>query len=239
MLPIHILYDPDIQIAEEIAISSGISELLQLVPGRRAWNARPFTWMANHYLAAGQYISRAQMVVRPRRPLQLDADDLLDITIKGLQAQSTPSINILVTSYDLTAQQDGEYLEYVFGAIRGLTAVQSVARCRNLPAPEHTLVIRSMVQHQLGHILGMADDQFWDTSKQGQLWGTSEYNPYKALSRGYEVPEYNLGPHCISPGCIMRDANDLDEWAQHARESYYMDTAYCPFCIRDAQALGL
>lgn len=231
MLPINILYDPEVEQVEEMAITDGVRELLRLIPGRRAWNARCLNWRVDNTMSATRYIRQAELVVRPYRTLQLDVNDLLASMAEGLNSRTDPSIDILITSYDLTAEWNGEYLDFVYGAIQGRLIAQSVARYRSLSAMDRYLVIKLMVQHELGHILGMADNCL--------RLSASEYNPSKAIERSNEVPEYNLGPHCTNIGCVMRDATMIDDWVKYAHESYHMGTAYCPQCLAEAQALGL
>ena len=84
-------------------------------------------------------------------------------------------------------------------------------RYRGIDDPfDRMMAIRMVVQHELGHVFGMAADENRSNT------------------------EDNLGIHCTNPGCVMRQGLSVGEWLRHARESYGAGMIYCPQCLADA-----
>ncbi len=208
MLPINVMYDSGIDEFEETAIINGLGELDALFPGMNIRVYGASAWCEGEYSSADWYVRNTRIVPRIDRA-QLDAGDLIDLIAGEPWQEAEPHIDVMFTSYDLAAVDGGQYLNFVFGMADGRITVQSVARYRGLPDFDCYLAIKAVVQHELGHIFGMASDL------------------------GRTNTEYNLGPHCTNSGCIMRQGLSVPEWVQHARESHEMGRIYCPQCLAD------
>ena len=216
MLPIYVMHDTGLTVLESTAVSSGIqSALACLGQGghrRRVEDFGAKAWAKGEFSSADWYVSQAKHLRRSNGIVQLDADDLIGLMANEPWQDAEPHIDVMFTSYDLTVMDDGRYLNFVFGLADGRFTVQSVARFRSIPDEfDRVLAIKAVVQHELGHIFGMASD----------------------LHRSNI--EYSLGPHCTNRGCVMRQALNVPDWAQNARDSYQMGMIYCPQCLEDAK----
>lgn len=207
MLPIYVSYDSKITDFEQKAIIEGLKEISSVFPGREVVVFGSMAWSEGDYSSADWYVARAKKVMHRGRGLQLDAASLLGLMTNEPWQRTKAHIDVFFTSYDLTAPG----LNFCFGMTSGRLTVQSVARYRVLPAADRYLAIKSVVQHELGHVYGLAGD----------------------LRR--PNTEQNLGPHCTNYGCIMRQSLTLELWVQHAREARAMGRIYCPSCLADAR----
>lgn len=212
MLPIHLMYDSGIQPMEEMAILDGLHEVLEIFPKREAINYGAKPWIKGEFSSADWYVDHASKFYRPNGDVQLDADDLIDLMRFEPWQEKQAHIDMMFTSLDLTTLGGDGYLDYVFGAADGRFTVQSVARFRDIPLEhDRILAIKNVVQHELGHIFGMAND----------------------LHRENTVEDF--GPHCTNFGCVMRQAITVSEWVQNARDSYQMGIVYCKQCLMDGR----
>ena len=210
MLPIKVMYDSGIDKVESEAILDALQELVSIFPDWEIelYGANP--WCRGEFSSADWYVQNAQAVPRLDH-YQLDAGSLLWLLEGEPWQEAEPHIDVMLTSLDLAAlNDDGSYLNFVFGMADGRFTVQSAARFRELPDADRYLAVKMLIQHELGHIVGMAAD----------------------LTRPNTVN--NLGPHCTNFGCVMRQGLSVPVWAQHARESYNMGRIYCPQCLADA-----
>ena len=213
-LPIYVSYDSGITEREEIAILSGLHEALTYLTydGEiKVFGADP--WSEGAYSSADWYVVSAKSVYRVQTGhTQLDADSLLDLMANEPWQKSEPHIDVMFVSQDLTARDGSEWLNFVFGLACGRITVQSVARFRDIPVEtDRYLAIKSIVQHELGHIFGMVADLNRSNTKD------------------------ILGPHCTNRGCTMQQALSVPEWVQNARDAYQMGRVYCPQCLKDAR----
>ena len=103
-------------------------------------------------------------------------------------------------------------MNFVFGVARpsARVTVQSVYRYRNLPMNERKLAIKTVVQHELGHIFGCAHP-------------------------GREKTEMNLGSHCTQYGCIMQQGLTVEAFVEHAKAARALHRLYCPLCLAEAR----
>lgn len=211
MLPICVSYDSGVDFFEEAAIRSGLFEALECLRYQnsvRIIGSDP--WHQGKCSSADWYIGGAKTIYRDQIGQQIDADDLIRMLMCSPWQINEPHIDILFTSHDLTVRRDGDWLNFVFGASLGRVTVQSVARFRDIPnGDDRRLAIKTLMQHELGHIFGMAA------------------NPNRSNVRD------SIGPHCTNYGCVMRQALTVPAWVENAREAYQMGTIYCPQCRKD------
>jgi predicted Zn-dependent protease len=160
------------------------------------------------YSSADWYVDHTNMVMGLEGRWQLDADHLASLMV-GEPWQANPHIDVMITSWDLTAFDGGQQMNFVFGEARGRVTVQSLARFRGLLRTDRYLAVKGVIHHELGHIYGMAAN----------------------LGRSNTV--YSIGPHCTNPGCIMQQGLSVGEWVAHAKESYSRGQIYCPQCMAD------
>lgn len=203
MLPIYVMYDSGLDLVERSAVYSALKELDKLFPEREItlYGDAPFAEGA--WSSAAWYLQRAKGVTR-NGTHQLDASSLLEL-LEQEPWNQTPHIDVLLTSYDLTAGN----LRFCFGIARGLNTVDSVYRYRTLPdADDRFSCIQAVVWHELGHVFGLAP-------------------------RGRTNTEDNLGSHCTNPGCVMQQGLDVNTWARHVKEAKSMGRIYCPQCMED------
>lgn len=213
-LPIYVSYDSGITELEQMAILSGLHEALVYLgyPSEvKVFGAEP--WSKGDYSSADWYVLKTRSVHQSQiGHSQLDADHLVDLLASEPWQEADPHIDVMFVSQDLTARDEGKYLNFVFGIASGRITVQSVARFREIPNDfDRVLAIKAVVQHELGHIFGMAA------------------NPCRNHT------EYVLGQHCTNPGCIMQQALSVTGWVQHAYDALQMGRVYCPECLEDAR----
>ncbi|MBQ6461026.1 hypothetical protein IJJ36_01130 [Candidatus Saccharibacteria bacterium] len=213
MLPIFMMCDHKMDLAERVAIMEAVSEFRSLFAERRIIDFEDVGWGVNTDRdSADWYISAARKVYRARglyeeATEQLDADSIIDAMewVQSTEVKKTPQqtmapfIQFLLTSYDLT--RDG--MDFCYGLTRDRYSVQSLYRYRELRPREQKLAIKAMIWHVLGHLLGMAKDR-----------------PNR---------------HCDKYGCIMRRSTNLEEWVEHARDSRGRGRIYCHQCMTDAK----
>ena len=214
MLPIFVMYDSGVDTLEERAILDGLMATKCYSHMRREIRLiNSEAWSNEDCSPADWYVDRARKIYRNKIGYtQLDADHLLDLLANEPWQKTEPHIDVLFVSQDLTARDGEDWLNFVFGIADGRITVQSVARYREINDPfERAMAIKTVVQHELGHVFGMAAD----------------------LNRSNT--EYKLGPHCTNPGCVMRQGLSVSEWVRHARESYSAGMIYCPQCLADAE----
>ena len=218
MLEIHVMHDSGIDGLEEQAIRDALEEFLRIFPEREILFFGDGAWSIGDYSSADWYVKRAQQIYQKSvGHVQLNADYLLDLILRE-PWQDVPHIDVMLTSHDLTATDDGgRFLNFVFGLTHRAATVQSVYRFRpgaaSLSDEDRYLAIKMLIHHELGHIFLMAAD------------------PNRSHT------EESLGEHCTNPGCVMRQGLSVPEWVQHARESYDMGMVYCPQCLADAAAV--
>lgn len=213
MLPIYVMYDSGITEFEEVAILRALQELSGMFPSLNIVCYGSEAWSSGEYSSADWYVQQTRRVVGTQGGIQLDADHLVDLVANEPWQANDPHIDVVLTSHDLTAFDAGNQLNFVFGIADGRVTVQSLARYRGLSDFDRALSIKAVIWHELGHIFGMAAN----------------------LRRSHT--EYNLGPHCTNPGCIMRQGLSVETWAKHARDAYEMQRVYCPECLVDASAV--
>ncbi len=212
MLPIYVMYDSGLDEVEEVAVLAALRDLSALVPEFEITCFGSEAWCSGEYSSADWYIQHTEIVRGKNGELQLNADQLLDL-VASEPWQANPHIDIVLTSCDLTAFDAGQQLNFVFGIADGRFSIQSVARFRDCSNFDRTLAIKTMIWHELGHILGMAAD----------------------LNRDHT--EYKLGPHCTSFGCSMKQGMSVSEWVENAREVFQVGRIYCPECLNDVFVL--
>lgn len=216
-LPINVMWDSGVDALEERAIVDGLVGALSCIGARR--EVRIFgskAWSEGSYSSADWYVSHTRRLRRSDGNVQLDADRLLDLLAGEPYQKAEPHIDVMFVSQDLTARDGEQYLSFVFGIASGRLTVQSVARYRDVTNQfERMMAIRMVIQHELGHVFGMAAD----------------------LRRSNT--EYDLGPHCTNRGCVMRQALTVYDWIRHAQDSQQAGMVYCPQCLADAKLFTL
>ncbi|MCQ2570910.1 MAG: hypothetical protein MJ154_01530 [Candidatus Saccharibacteria bacterium] len=122
---------------------------------------------------------------------------------------ANPHIDMILVSDDLTAEHNGDWLNFCFGLTCGRFVANSVHRYKSLNDLERFLAVKAVVLHEIGHVLGAAAD----------------------LNRSHT--EEKIGPHCTNPNCVMRQGLNLATWVKHARECNSHGSWYCPQCLAD------
>ena len=116
---------------------------------------------------------------------------------------------VLFTAHDLHISSINAGWCFGAAAYKSHVSVQSVFRYQGLPIMDQFRCIRRTLRHELGHTFGMVSD----------------------LSR--TNIENKLGPHCLNPGCSMRQASNLQELLMRANEEDRLGTYFCKYCIED------
>ncbi|MBR2998337.1 hypothetical protein IKF34_00960 [Candidatus Saccharibacteria bacterium] len=204
MLPIYVTYDSGLNIFEQVAVNESMQEFKRLFPNRQIVNYGSRAWSTGDYSSADWYIANARRI-KTGEYEQLDAYSLNRLMFIEPWQESNPHIDILVTSKDLSI----EGLNFCFGLTNGRTTVQSVFRYRDLIPYERKAVIKTLIWHELGHVLGAALD----------------------LNRSNT--ENKLGAHCTNHGCVMRQGMDKKEFVLNAIEADAANRIYCPQCMAD------
>ena len=208
MLPIYLMYDSGLDELERTSIHEGLLEFQHVFPTRVIVNFGSEPWSSGNYSSADWYIQHAE-IIRGYAHRQINADSLLKLMYNEPYQQNDPHVDALFTSADLTSKE--LKLNFCFGLTNGRFTVQSVFRYRSLPKYDRKLAIKTVLQHELGHVFGMA----WDPNRPNT--------------------EEKLGNHCTNRGCIMRQGMNTTEWVNLAREARKMGRLYCPQCLADAR----
>lgn len=210
ILPIYVSYDSHLLTTEKRAIITAANEFNELFRDRRIYIFGSGPWSDNvEYSSGDWYVDKAKKILRKNSLIQLDANSLIRLLAQEPWQKEEKHIDMFFTSYDLTAWSGGMRLNFCFGLTSGRLTVLSVRRFRELQFRDRVLAIKALFWHELGHILGAARD----------------------LNR--EATEDNLGPHCTSFGCIMRQGLSLEEWMSHAKQAERRSSFYCPSCMED------
>ena len=207
MLPIYVMCDSGLDLAERIAVLRATDDVRSIFAERRiTYSMNADEKSADWYIDTARKVFRARGLYREAIE-QLDADSIIDTmewaqdteSQKTSQQTTAPFIQLLLTSRDLT--KDG--IDHCFGLTRDRYSIQSVYHYRTLPHKDRLLAIKAMVWHEIGHLLGMAKDR--------------------------------LGGHCNKHGCIMCQSTNLEELVDHARDSLGRGRIYCHHCMTDAR----
>ena len=210
-MDVNIMYDSGISKEEARAIIVGIEQIMEIFPGRQFINYENKPWSRGDYSSADWYVRHASVLSRSGK-VQLVADSILNLLNREPWQKMSPHIDVFFVSRDLTAEAgNGRFLNFCFGKAQGRATVQSVARFRYLESDKKFLAIKTLVQHELGHIFGLAA------------------NPERSNT------EYIFGNHCTNPGCVMRQALTAGDWTRNALESWRNEMIYCPQCMEDAR----
>lgn len=205
MLPIYVMYDSALDEIERTAIHEGLLEFQRVFPARVIINFGSEPWANGSYSSADWYLQHAERMSNQ----QIIADSLIRLMRNEPFQEETPHIDVMFTSVDLNT--NSFHLNFCFGLTNGRFTAQSVFRYRNLPKNDRVLAIKTVLQHELGHVFGMA------------------FDPRRTNT------EEKLGNHCTNFGCIMRQGMNTTEWVNHAREARKMGRLYCPQCLADAR----
>ena len=181
---------------EEKIILTGLLEFKKLFPGVN---------ISLSHSSADKLVKKARRIRHSSRHTQIDANSLLEVVHNCSPSQIT---EVLFTTEDLATEETN----FCFGAtwLGGRCTVQSTHRYRGLNSQDRELVIKGVLHHELGHILGMAAN----------------------LSRSHT--EDKLGPHCADWNCIMHQSMNVNEAVRIARGARAHGRIYCPLCLADA-----
>lgn len=201
MLPINLMLDSSAAMDEK-SILAGLLEFKKFFPERI---------ITLDYSSADHLVRSARRIRRSNGRTQIDANDLLKMVqnYSDQKHHKTPVIEVLFTAKDLATEDTN----FCFGAawLGDRYTVQSTYRYQNLRQQDKDLVIKSVLQHELGHVLGMAAD----------------------LSRN--CTEYKLGPHCTDWNCVMHQSMNVNDAVRIARGARKHGKIYCSLCLADAR----
>ena len=200
MLPIYVMWDSGLSSFEQECVKDAMIEFEETFPGRKIVICGSRQWSNGDYSSADWYVRKAK-----GDGIKLDVDFLLNLMEKEPRQESTPRVDVLITSYDLSTGKES----FCYGKTRGRFIVQSVARYERLSFADRKLVIKNMIWRELGHVFGAA----MNTSRSDVVRIVDWY--------------------CMNVGCAMRWGANLDVWVQHARETERMHRLYCPKCRKD------
>ena len=209
MLPIYVAYDSGIDNLEARAITEALVEFRKLFPEREIVNYGSRIWSEGDYSSADWYVEKAERMLNYTEDglqIQIDARSLMALLANEPWQEDDPHIDVLLTSMDLTAND----LNFCFGMANGRTTVQSVIRYRGLPVADRKLIIKALVYHELGHILG-------------------------CTYYGRANTENKLGPHCTDRNCVMRQGMTVRESLENAKAATRFRRIYCPLCLACAR----
>lgn len=192
-----IMYDSDVINDELKAIFDGMEEVKNFFPGRQFIDGGRADWLIERAFWPNER--------------QIDASSLMRLLMDDPSQSDTPFINLFFTSRDLTVEWGGEYAEYCFGLTSGRFSVQSVAPYRCLANWQKTPALKMLVQHELGHIFGLASSAIRSNT------------------------EFLMGNHCTNSGCVMNQALDINKWADNATIARASGMIYCPQCREEAR----
>ena len=209
MLPINVMYDSGLSELEEVAVLSALQEWSLAFHGVTITCSGSDAWSKGSYSSADWFIKNAKKVRGKLGGLQLDADHLLMLLAGNPRRKINPSIDVLITSRDITSFDAGEQLNFVFGLAGGGVSVQSIVRFRECHCLDRFLAIKTLIWHELGHIVDAAAD----------------------LRRRHT--EYKLGAHCTNRGCAMQQGLSVPEWIDNAWGVFQVGQIYCPECLND------
>lgn len=203
MFPIFSCYDSGVEESEVKAIVDALKEFRRLFPERRIFNYGSKPWCKGDFSSADWYVKNAKEL--PSK--QKDASDMALLLAKEPWQKTSPHIDVLFTSKDLSFDDNNFVFGLAYPSLR--VTVQSVARYRILSDEDKTLAIKAVVWHELGHILGCAHP-------------------------GRVKTKYILGSHCTNPGCIMQQGLSVPVWLEHAKQAKALHQIYCPLCMEEA-----
>lgn len=205
MLQICVMHDSYLNSLEKESIQEGLQEFQAIFPEIRIANFGSKAWCKGDYSSADWYLSKT-IIMDPGKILQIDTKILLDL-LANEPWQQIPHIDIFITSFDLAT----ENLNFCLGATLKRCTVQSVYRYAGLLPKLRSIAIKTAIQHELGHIIGMASDL------------------------NHSNIEKNGKTHCTNPCCIMRKSNSIRELVSIAKEARENGKIYCEQCLAEAK----
>lgn len=202
------MYDSGITKDEELAIVSGLHQFHEYFPERDITNYGRERWTSGSHSSADWYVINNKM----RSPSgQIDAYGIiLEMMAEPWQALEK-HIDVLIVSEDISAMYDGDWVDYCLSRTCGRFIVISVARFRELDRYDKAAVIKSVLWHELGHVMGLAGN----------------------LLRKHTIDA--SGSHCSIHGCIMQPGETVEDFLAHAKEAAKIGRIYCSLCLEDAK----
>lgn len=200
--PVVIMFDSGVDKLEQVAIKHAIEEVIDYFPKRGFVFSGTRVWSDSNHHSSDWYLEKTKRIYVSGKKL-LSANHLMSLIANSEWQKENRPIVIFLVSEEMVG------LEASSSLTCGLISIESVARFRMLPREERIMAIKGMFQHELGHILGLAQD----------------------LER--TNTEYSAGAHCTNSGCMMRYFGDVEELIKLARESEYTGV-YCRQCAKEA-----
>ena len=202
-LPIHVCWDSELTKTETEAVIEGINEISLVAKSQvRVFGSN--SWFDGEFSSANWYVNQSR-----RHNGQVNAADILNL-LRLEPWQSQPHIDLLATSKDLYSSDHN--LNFVFGMAypEWNVAVQSIFRFRQagLYGDELKSNIRRVVRHEVGHLLGMANDDRRNTVE-------------------------SCGSHCANPICTMRQGLSVAAWQILSRMEDEAGILFCDDCLSD------
>ncbi len=201
--PVVIMYDSGIDEVERFAIKRAIEEVIDYFPKRGFVFSGTKVWADTNHHSSDWYLEKTKRICVGGKML-LSANHLMSLVANSEWQKENRPIVIFLVSEEMVG------LEASSSLTCGLISIESVAKFRLLPHEERILAIKGMFHHELGHILGLAQD----------------------LER--TNTEYSAGAHCTNLGCMMRYFENVNELVEMARESEHTGV-YCRQCAKDAR----
>ncbi|MBR3236596.1 hypothetical protein IKF92_02875 [Candidatus Saccharibacteria bacterium] len=202
--PVLVMYDSGVDQLEQKAIEKAMEEIMDYFPGRGFVLSGLEVWDDGGFCArTDQILSDAEHIATDRGSIVV-GNSLLGVISHSKWYKRNHYIVILIVSEKFADTDIAPSLRW------GSICVQSVADFRDFPRKERILAIKGLFQHELGHILGLA--QNLDRPK----------------------TEYREGIHCTHLGCIMQYFGSIEELVEISRESEHTGR-YCALCAREAR----
>ena len=201
--PVVIMYDSGIDKLEQEAIKRAVEEVIDYFPKRGFVFSGTKVWEDKDHHSSDWYLKKTKRI-NVGGKMTLSANHLMSLIANSEWQIRNRPVTIMLVSEDLVG------LEASSSLTCGLISIESLARYRELPREDRIMAIKGTFQHELGHIMGLAQDL------------------------GRTNTKYWSGAHCTNPGCMMRYFGNTRELVALARESEHIGV-YCRQCAREAQ----
>jgi len=217
LVPIYVMWTSNVPEAEAQAAKQGVIDTVKASGQKReiiVFGSNPFNHSNQPFSSPDWYIDETIK----RQALRRDAGfgpqvDVSEVTRLFYEEpyQEQPHWEVFIVNHDLNGKQDGKYINFVFGSTSPIfpASIQSVTRLIGSVRPNDLklAMVRRLLRHEVGHM-------FW------------------LPSRSHNVEE-NLGRHCTSQICTMKQGITIDAWAKQTSQEENSGIYFCNDCLAD------